>query len=88
MFILPSLLDASVIPSFFLLYSSLKDNVLFVGVQGIMALIKLSGGMTVWSGTKRPCISVRNGTAALELESIDKQFDVNVRWDGCMEMHV
>jgi hypothetical protein len=28
------------------------------------------------------------GTAAIELESIDRQFDVNVRWDGCMEIHV
>jgi hypothetical protein len=28
------------------------------------------------------------GTTALELESADKQFDVNARWDGCLEMHV
>jgi hypothetical protein len=28
------------------------------------------------------------GTVALELESEDGQFDVNVRWDGCMEIHV
>jgi hypothetical protein len=27
-------------------------------------------------------------TVALELESEDGQFDVNVRWDGCMEVHV
>lgn len=28
------------------------------------------------------------GTAALELETEDQTFDVNVRWDGCMEIHV
>ena len=28
------------------------------------------------------------GTAALELESEDGKFDANVRWDGCMEIHV
>lgn len=28
------------------------------------------------------------GTAALELETEDRMFDVNVRWDGCMEIHV
>jgi hypothetical protein len=28
------------------------------------------------------------GTAALELETEDKRFDVNVRWDGCAEIHV
>ena len=28
------------------------------------------------------------GTVALELESEDGKFDVNVRWDGCMEIHV
>jgi hypothetical protein len=28
------------------------------------------------------------GTAALELETEDGRFDVNVRWDGCMEIHV
>ncbi|WP_199620783.1 hypothetical protein [Paenibacillus alkalitolerans] len=28
------------------------------------------------------------GTVALELESADQTFDVNVRWDGCMEIHV
>lgn len=28
------------------------------------------------------------GTVALELETEDRQFDVNVRWDGCMEIHV
>ncbi|AJY75454.1 hypothetical protein [Paenibacillus beijingensis] len=28
------------------------------------------------------------GTVALELESDDKLLDVNVRWDGCMEIHV
>lgn len=26
------------------------------------------------------------GTAALELETEDKLLDVNVRWDGCMEI--
>ncbi|MFD1953089.1 hypothetical protein ACFSL6_02565 [Paenibacillus thailandensis] len=28
------------------------------------------------------------GTVALELETDDKRFDVNVRWDGCMEIHL
>ncbi|PLR83007.1 hypothetical protein CVD25_10130 [Bacillus canaveralius] len=28
------------------------------------------------------------GTAALELESEDGKWDVNARWDGCMEIHV
>jgi hypothetical protein len=28
------------------------------------------------------------GTVALELETKDKQFDVNIRWDGCAEIHV
>lgn len=28
------------------------------------------------------------GTTALELESDDNRFDVNIRWDGCMEIHV
>jgi hypothetical protein len=28
------------------------------------------------------------GTAALELETDDKRLDVNVRWDGCIEIHV
>lgn len=28
------------------------------------------------------------GTVALELETEDKRFDVNVRWDGCTEIHV
>ncbi|MFL0575044.1 hypothetical protein ACH0BK_29170 [Priestia megaterium] len=28
------------------------------------------------------------GTVALELESEDGKFDINVRWDGCMEIHV
>lgn len=28
------------------------------------------------------------GTVALELESMDQTFDANVRWDGCMEIHV
>lgn len=23
----------------------------------------------------------------MELESMDRQFDVNVRWDGCLELH-
>ncbi|KQX68074.1 hypothetical protein ASD40_24625 [Paenibacillus sp. Root444D2] len=28
------------------------------------------------------------GTVALELETDDKRLDVNVRWDGCTEIHV
>jgi hypothetical protein len=28
------------------------------------------------------------GTVALELESEDGKFDVNARWDGCLEIHV
>ncbi|UUZ86212.1 hypothetical protein LJK88_24060 [Paenibacillus sp. P26] len=28
------------------------------------------------------------GTVALELETEDKRLDVNVRWDGCAEIHV
>ncbi|MBJ9987880.1 hypothetical protein [Paenibacillus sp. S28] len=28
------------------------------------------------------------GIAALELETEDKRFDVNIRWDGCAEIHV
>ncbi|MEB3102883.1 hypothetical protein [Ferviditalea candida] len=28
------------------------------------------------------------GIAALELETEDKRLDVNVRWDGCTEIHV
>jgi hypothetical protein len=28
------------------------------------------------------------GLVALELESMDKTLDVNVRWDGCMEIHI
>jgi hypothetical protein len=28
------------------------------------------------------------GTVALELETVNRMFDVNVRWDGCMEIHV
>ncbi|KIL37808.1 hypothetical protein SD70_30500 [Gordoniibacillus kamchatkensis] len=28
------------------------------------------------------------GTAALELETEDLMFDVNARWDGCMEIHM
>jgi hypothetical protein len=28
------------------------------------------------------------GTVALELETADRMFDVNVRWDGCMEIHL
>lgn len=31
---------------------------------------------------------VDGGTAALELETEDKRFDVNIRWDGCAEIHV
>jgi hypothetical protein len=27
------------------------------------------------------------GTVAIELETMDRRFDVNVRWDGCMELH-
>jgi hypothetical protein len=27
------------------------------------------------------------GTVALELETEDGMYDVNVRWDGCMEIH-
>jgi hypothetical protein len=27
-------------------------------------------------------------TVALELKSEDGKFDVNVRWDGCMEIHI
>ncbi|WP_409299860.1 hypothetical protein [Peribacillus sp. SCS-155] len=28
------------------------------------------------------------GTAAIELESKDGRFDINARWDGCIEVHV
>lgn len=27
------------------------------------------------------------GTVAVELETMDRRFDVNVRWDGCLEIH-
>ncbi|MFD2614894.1 hypothetical protein [Paenibacillus gansuensis] len=42
----------------------------------------------MWRIKARHVRDADGGTAALELESEDGRLDVNVRWDGCMEIHV
>lgn len=42
----------------------------------------------MWTIKTRHVRDVDGGTAALELQTEDKLLDVNVRWDGCMEIHV
>ncbi|TJY43998.1 hypothetical protein E5161_00955 [Cohnella pontilimi] len=42
----------------------------------------------MWTIKARHVRDADGGTAALELETEDRRLDVNVRWDGCMELHV
>jgi hypothetical protein len=42
----------------------------------------------LWTIKARHLRDADGGTAALELETEDGRLDVNVRWDGCMEIHV
>jgi hypothetical protein len=42
----------------------------------------------LWTIKARHVRDADGGTAALELETADKRLDVDVRWDGCMEIHV
>ncbi len=42
----------------------------------------------MWRIKSRHVRDADGGTAALELETEDGLLDVNVRWDGCMEIHV
>ncbi|WP_052476494.1 hypothetical protein [Cohnella kolymensis] len=42
----------------------------------------------MWTIKARHVRDVDGGTAALELQTDDRLLDVNVRWDGCMEIHM
>jgi hypothetical protein len=42
----------------------------------------------MWTIMAKHVRDANGGTVALELQTKDKLLDVNVRWDGCMEIHV
>jgi hypothetical protein len=46
------------------------------------------GGFHLWTIKARHVRDADGGTAALELQTEDNRLNVNVRWDGCMEIHV
>jgi hypothetical protein len=46
------------------------------------------GDFHLWTIKARHVRDLDGETAALELETGDGRIDVNVRWDGCMEIHV